>query len=534
MERSAIDRTGQSVANRYQIQGILSEGSLATVYSANAIASGETVAIKILNDEVIERGSYFERFEREHLVCSRMQSPLCLRMLEFGSLESGVPFQVMEYVPGESLADILDRQERLPVDHALVLFSKVLEALMSCSDAGIIHRDVKPENFLVFLDAQGVERVKLIGFGIAKLIGQAAKGHDRLTSIGLVLGTPHYIAPEWVSSDNVDARADLYSATVMLFEMLTSAPPFLHEDKREIMTMHLRDAPPSLAARVPGEFFAPQLEALIVKGLAKMPKDRFAGAREYLSVLAMLNPALGIVGPSIPGQSVPMAEGQSGGQNFGHYPNAAVPPGPGPTTAAPFLSPPEHTTATFPQAKRKSPKMMILGGVLAASVLGLVAVVVLNSSSSEDATPAEAKVVDAGGLAEKPDTPVVPDKVEPPEPPETVSKLPISDKQVAKVTRLWTKGRMKVSGFTVGPQDKIANGACRYGQVDSINILLCSASLDPVASSKKMKRSAAGSSRLQWRARILRSGLYLRVEVVKGKANKKRRRKIENIFRKMS
>ncbi|MBL4634342.1 MAG: hypothetical protein JKY56_10745 [Kofleriaceae bacterium] len=180
--------------------------------------------------------------------------------------------------------------------------------------------------------------------------------------------------------------------------------------------------------------------------------------------------------------------------------------------------------------------MWIFGGVFVAMLLGLLAVVVGSSSSDEDTTnsgtvPAfDASVVGADAAA-----PVTPDKVDPPPIGAVpVSAQPVTDNEIAKVTRLWTKGKLKITGFVVGPQDDIANGACRYGQADSINILLCSESLDPVSSPKKMKRPAAGTSPLRWRSRIKRVGLHLRVEDVRGKSNKKRRRKIENIFRKMA
>ncbi|MBL4632838.1 MAG: serine/threonine protein kinase, partial [Kofleriaceae bacterium] len=391
MQRSAIDRAGQVVAGRYQITGSLSVGAMATVYSAASVTTGAPFAIKILHDEVLERGSLHERFQREHLVCSRLQSSQCLQILEFGTLESGVPFQVMEYVPGESLAEILDREERLPMNRALVLFSRVLEALVACGDAGIIHRDIKPENVLIVRDQQGVERVKLIGFGIAKLIGQAAEGHDRLTSVGLVLGTPHYIAPEWVSSDNVDSRSDLYSATVMLFEMLTSAPPFLHEDKREIMKMHLQSPPPRLADRVPGEVFLEELEELIQIGLAKDPAARFPNAREYLNRVAGLNSRAGIVGGAAaspvvsssaiasPAVSSSAIASPAMGQPM---PPQAYAQGQSPVVAT---APPRAITTEVPaiDSRSKTSPMWIFGGVFVAMLLGLLAVVVGSSSSDE-------------------------------------------------------------------------------------------------------------------------------------------------------
>ncbi len=545
MQRSAIDRTGQVVAGQYQITGSLSVGTLATVYAAASVTTGVPFAIKILHDEVLERGSLHERFQREHVICARLQSSQCLQILEFGTLESGVPFQVMEYVPGESLAEILDREERLPMNRALVLFSRVLEALVACGDAGIIHRDIKPENLLIVRDQQGVERVKLIGFGIAKLIGQAAEGHDRLTSVGLVLGTPHYIAPEWVSSDNVDSRSDLYSATVMLFEMLTSAPPFLHEDKREIMKMHLQSPPPRLADRVPGETFVEELEELIQIGLAKDPAGRFPDAREYLNRVAGLNARAGITGgaAAIPAVSSPVVPSPDVLTNAAVARPAVVQPiqpgayvqGQSPVVAT---APPRASTTEVPHLNSRTgtSKMWMFGGGVVAILLALLAVVFGRSSSDEDTTSAGAgSALDATAVTVDAAAPVTPDNVGvAPIKTVPVSAHPVTDNEIAKVTRLWTKGRLKVTGFVVGPQDSIANGACRYGQADSIDILLCSESLDPVSSPKKMKRPAAGTSPVRWRARIKRAGLHLRVEDVRGKSSKKRRRKIENIFRKMT
>jgi len=511
MEAAPPDRTGQVLVERYQITGVLGSGAMADVYEALDRHSNIAVAVKLLNEDVRDRSAYHDRFEREALITAKFRHPTCIRILDFGNTADGLPFQVMEVVRGQQLADILDAEERLPPARALHIFKQLLYALAECGDAGVIHRDIKPENLLIYQNEGQTDAVKLIDFGIAKLIGDAAVGHEKLTSVGLILGTPHYIAPEWVTSDDVDCRADLYSATILLFEMLTSAPPFLSEDRKALMKMHLNDEPPTLRERIPHENFSDALEAMVRKGLAKEPEDRFADAREYLKALDAL-----------------------GGDEL-------VAPQPHVATLAPasvgHLSPRRpNMQGAMPRAtsrRRFSP--LLLGGIGLVALGAVVALALVDRgqgvteasdaggalvAAPDDAGTATGKSLDAA-VADEPDVPPVP-------------VVPITDAAVAEVTTTFSDAGFAITGFESDFDDDLANGACRIGKVDELRVIVCLAAHDPVKSGKSLNRKAPGEeSARKWRSRIARGEYHLRVQDVgRNKKRKKLRRKIESLFKK--
>jgi serine/threonine protein kinase len=503
MEEAITDRTGETMADRYQITGPLGGGAMAEVYRGLDLRHDTDVAIKILKDEVKDRSSFRDRFEREVLITSKVNHPCCIHKLDFGVRDDELPYQVMELVPGRSLADLLDEQEMLPPARALHIFSQLLQALSVCSDAGIIHRDVKPENILIFDRDGETDCLKLIDFGIAKLIGEAAEGHEKLTSVGLILGTPHYIAPEWVTDENVDPRADLYSASVLLFEMLTSAPPFLSEDRRELMKKHLREPPPTLRERAPQGDFSDALEAMVKKGLAKDPDDRFRDAHEYLQALQALS-----------------------GKKTQPQPHIATLPPAGFGPQDPVTGGGMQRGLTLPpvqRVRRISPLM--IGGGLLVLVAGLVTLTMLDGDSTEptagvaqDAGSTEASVVFDAAIAVKPDPP-------------PVEVVPISDAQIAPALAAWKEAGLEATDFSKKLDDEQANGACRAGKVESIRALLCVTQFDPVTSSKPMRRKLPGERKpRKWRARIKRGDIQLRVESVR-KKKKRTRRKIESAFK---
>lgn len=526
MEEVQPDRTGETMGDRYEITGTLGGGAMASVYRGVDLRHKSDVAIKILKQEVKDRSSFRDRFEREVLITSKVNHPRCIHKLDFGMRDDGLPYQVMELVPGRSLADLLDEFEALPPARAFRIFEQLLHALSACADAGIIHRDVKPENILIYDKDGETDCLKLIDFGIAKLIGEAAEGHEKLTSVGMILGTPHYIAPEWVTSDDVDPRADLYSASVLLFEMLTSAPPFLSEDRRELMKKHLREAPPTLKERAPHLEFSPALEAMVSKGLAKDPANRFKDAYDYLDTLRELSqpgagaPAgpVGQIGGVDAPQVLPHGLPQSGAHNQmplsdPHTPVLAL-----------------HRAHTMPGVKKKSGlnPLFIGAGVGLAGCL-IVALAMMDGGSSSGA--GEEEEADAGEIAAAVSdaAPVV---VEPDAKPPVVV-VPMTDEQLAPALQAFRDADLKPTDFDILLEDEKANGACRFGEVDSIRALLCVAEFDPVSGRKAMRRMIPGESKSRkWRARIKRGDIQLRVEDVR-KKRKKTRRKIESAFKKL-
>jgi hypothetical protein len=511
------------MGDRYQITATLGGGAMASVYRGLDLRHNTEVAIKILKYEVKDRSSFRDRFEREVLITSKVNHPRCIHKLDFGLREDGLPYQVMELVPGRSLADLLDEFEALPPARALRILEQLLNALAACAAAGIIHRDVKPENILIYDKDGETDCLKLIDFGIAKLIGEAAEGHEKLTSVGMILGTPHYIAPEWVTSDDVDPRADLYSATVLLFEMLTSAPPFLSEDRRELMKKHLREKPPTLKERAPHLSFSAGLEAMVKKGLQKNPKDRFKDAYDYLQTVhdvaghsvtggAMVHPAaISNSQPLLPGEGIAPLGMQ---QQDPHTPILAL-----------------HRPQTMPGAhnKRRGLSPLLIGGAVGLAGCLLVTLAMLDGGKTK---PTEGAVsLDAGtALVVAPDAAIeVVVELEPP----PVVVVPMKDEQMAAALAAFREAELEPSDFAQGLDDDKANGACRFGTVDSISVLLCVAEFDPINSRRAMRRKLPGESKARkWRGRIKRGDIQIRVEDVRRK-EKKTRRKIESVFKKL-
>ncbi len=507
MEEAPPDRAGQVLVERYQITGGLGTGAMADVYEAIDLHSNVRVAVKLLNEDVRDRSAYHDRFEREALITAKFRHPTCIRILDYGNTADGLPYQVMEVVRGRQLADILDEEERLPPARALHIFKQLLYALAECGDAGVIHRDIKPENLLIY-DYEGQsDALKLIDFGIAKLIGEAAVGHEKLTSVGLILGTPHYIAPEWVTSDNVDCRSDLYSATILLFEMLTSAPPFLSEDRKALMKMHLSDEPPTLRERIPDENFSDALEAMVRKGLAKDPDKRFVDARDYLQTLQALS-----------GETIPATRPA----RLSTLPPAGV--GQLQTLAPPS---PVRSGGRATMAPRKGlPRSLLI--VLGVSLVGLLVVLALVDRGGGTNTSDPGLGGDGGPQTARDARSIVIDSA-------PIPVVPITDEDIAATKAKWESEDLSVTGFETDLEDGLANGACRYGKVDELRVILCLAAHDPIKSGKSVSRPAPGDDGpRKWRARVAREALHLRVQATgRNKKRKRLRRKIESTFKKL-
>jgi serine/threonine-protein kinase len=271
----------------YRVLVAIGSGAMGHVYEAEAIASGKHVALKVLHKS--HQRELAARFLREGKTLALLDHPNIVQLVDMGQLDDGALFLATELVPGGSLRDLMDRG---PLDHrrALVIIRQLLDALQAAHDLGVVHRDIKPENVMV---GEG-DVVKVLDFGVAKLLADtvASLGEANLTSVGFsVFGSAHYIAPESVTGQKVDARIDLYSTGAMLFEMVAGCPPFDDEDPTVILRHHAFDPPPTLQQAAPSQVFAPALEALVARALAKQPGDRYASAMEMAAAIdAVLRP----------------------------------------------------------------------------------------------------------------------------------------------------------------------------------------------------------------------------------------------------
>ncbi|MCB9618121.1 MAG: serine/threonine protein kinase [Sandaracinus sp.] len=258
----------------HRIEAPLGGGAMGTVYRARA-TDGTPVALKVLHPAVLERWDLRRRFEREARALAAVTHRNVIGVRELGE-EEGRLFLAMELLEGESLEDRLVR-ERLDPEEALVLADAVLAGLAYAHAHGILHRDVKPDNVFLTRTAEGLVP-KLLDFGLAKLDDDAWGPRTQLTTQGMVLGTPTYMAPEQIRSEPVDARADVYAMGVMLFEMLTGTFPFVSDEIPELFRMHLSAPVPSLAESRHDLGASPELETLVARALEKDRDARFADA----------------------------------------------------------------------------------------------------------------------------------------------------------------------------------------------------------------------------------------------------------------
>ena len=275
---------GQTIAGRYRLTEQIGEGATGTVYRAEVVGGGEPVAIKVLRVDPGARDKE-RRFEREAMAGAQAEHPNCVAVRDYGALEDGRPYLVMELVQGRTLAALLAEEKQLEPDRALRILAHLLRGLGHAHGAGVVHRDLKPDDIVLVEQGGDREHAKILDFGTAALIGAAGASSEPLTRAGITLGTPAYMAPERLGGGPVDGRADLYSASCILFEMLAGRPPFTADDPQELLRAHLTAPIPQLSEAAPEVPPDPALEAILVRGLGKDPGHRFASAEEYLAAV---------------------------------------------------------------------------------------------------------------------------------------------------------------------------------------------------------------------------------------------------------
>jgi eukaryotic-like serine/threonine-protein kinase len=284
-----LDLGGHTIDGRYRIGGLIGQGGAGAVYEAEHVATGAALAIKVLRPDLGDAARLAERFRREAKATSLLDHPNIVEVLDLVS-EGDALYLVMELIRGRSVADLIEAGE-LTARRSLVIARQVLEALAHAHARGMVHRDIKPENLMLVMvgePGREYEQVKLLDFGLVKLIGEAAAeiGSEKLTQTGLVFGTPAYMAPEQALGRVVDGRADLYSVGIVLFEMLTGRKPFRSPDVLTLMRMQASAPPPALSSVAPGRpWCTPELEQLVGRALAKRPDARFASAQEMTAAL---------------------------------------------------------------------------------------------------------------------------------------------------------------------------------------------------------------------------------------------------------
>lgn len=268
--KSLQDRIGTKIADRYAILSLLGEGGIGAVFLADDTATGTKVAIKLLKADSVDDPVVIARFDREAKTMTELNHENIVRALAFGHSPEGDLCLVLEYVPGETLRTLLKRAKPFPVHGTLDVSRQVASALTRAHSMGIVHRDLKPENIMVTWLDQTRPFIKMLDFGMARLL---TGGNVQLTRKGAIFGTPEYMPPEQAMGTPVDARADQYAFGVMIYEMIAGERPFKAKSALEMVQNQIRQTPPSLAEKVPGT--PPAVAAVVAKMLAKKADERF-------------------------------------------------------------------------------------------------------------------------------------------------------------------------------------------------------------------------------------------------------------------
>ena len=277
LESNTSELVGRTLAGKYRIDEVISEGGMGTVYRATHILMDKRVAIKVLQPSLAADSVVVARFSREARAASRISHPHAISVTDFGESEDGIVFLVMEFLHGKTLKEIIRSNGPLPLPRVVEIMRQVCGALEAAHAENVIHRDLKSDNIMLIDVAEG-DWVKVLDFGIAKI--QEPAGQDPgLTSPDLIIGTPQYMSPEQCTqTSEIDARSDVYSLGVILYELLAGHVPFTGESSTTIMFKHLQEAPPDLQS-VRGDL--PRVVAEVVgRALAKQPQDRFQTVRD--------------------------------------------------------------------------------------------------------------------------------------------------------------------------------------------------------------------------------------------------------------
>lgn len=272
---------GEVIAGKYEVIGLIGSGGMGYVVSARHVELGELVAIKFLRSEALAYEELVMRFAREARAAVRIKSEHVARVYDVGNLPNGIPFIVMEHLEGKDLGMVLQEQGRLPIKVAVEYVMQACEALASAHSIGIVHRDVKPENLFLARHGQSVDIIKVLDFGISKvaLSGAIASGPRQFVRTTMPIGSPIYMSPEQIrSSENVDARTDIWSLGCVLFELITGKTAFDAPTLMELGAVILGRDPTPLRALVPEA--PPELEALIQRCLQKDPTQRVQSIAE--------------------------------------------------------------------------------------------------------------------------------------------------------------------------------------------------------------------------------------------------------------
>ncbi len=367
------DLLGSIVAERYHILKKLGEGGMGTVYLAEHVKMGRKAALKVMNPGMNSDPDAIARFNREAANASRLNHPNVCGIYDFGETPEGLIYLAMEFIEGESLTSLIEKNGFLAAPRAAAIIHQAADALGVAHDYGIVHRDLKPDNIMIAKGRDGSDQVKVVDFGIAKASSSDAQ---KVTKTGLVVGTPEYMSPEQLAGDKLDGRSDIYSLGLVAFNCLTGMLPFPSNSAQEAMIMRLTDLPKTLAEMKPDVEWPAELQAVMDKVLQRDFEERYQKAADFgrdmvksvenMPATVAAAGATMVIGASAAADLPKTRMAPKGGAT------AKVEAAPAPVAVAPA---------------KKSPVGMIIAAVAVLAAIGA-GVVMLKGKSSDTATPA--------------------------------------------------------------------------------------------------------------------------------------------------
>jgi serine/threonine-protein kinase len=276
---------GRTLAGSYLILDLVGVGGMGRVYRAEQRMLGRTVAIKVVHPHLLSDEQSVARFYNEARAASRLNHPNSVSIIDFGRTDDGILYLVMEFLQGRDLARVMREDGPLPLARICELLIAVLAALGEAHALGVVHRDLKPENIIIERLRTGSDLIKVVDFGLAKLLGTAAGGESSVTSPGLVCGTPDYMSPEQGRGLPLDGRGDLYAVGVILFELLAEHLPYIADTPTNVVLRHIQDPIPDVREAAPERNIPQRLGEVTSFALAKLPEDRFQTANEMANAL---------------------------------------------------------------------------------------------------------------------------------------------------------------------------------------------------------------------------------------------------------
>jgi serine/threonine-protein kinase len=278
-----VDLLGQVLDGRYQIERKVGEGGMSFVYLATDVATQEHYAIKVLSAALSRDQNAMARLKREASLGMRLAHANVCHIIRLGETQDGLVYVVMPFVKGELLSDRNIRLGSLPLDEVVRFVSDIAAGLHVAHELKIVHRDLKPENVMIRRDADGIERAVVMDFGLAKE-RRADAELQKLTATGIILGTPEFMSPEQLRGRPLDARTDVYSLSLVTFEMLTGTLPFSGRTQQEMMISRLRNDPAPLRQMRPD--LSEGVERVLLKAMSRDADSRHATAPEFAAALA--------------------------------------------------------------------------------------------------------------------------------------------------------------------------------------------------------------------------------------------------------